>query len=249
MIPKIVWMLWFQGWNSAPQVAKDAASTWQLHNHNWDVRLVDRHSLKTYINTSRISTFASLQAQSDLIRLLLLSTYGGVWADATVLCMVSLDSWIPKIQGDFWAHLGTDRGRGPGCTWFLVSSPKSTIIQTWKERAFTFWENRTHGRVTYFWMDNLFNTERRQQPAFSSAWNAMGPRLNCDNPRGAHIVVRNGVHRQASPRVKQLLRECVPRVIKLSHKYGSMYKENETNGQYALKIANQSKNRMCTDEK
>jgi mannosyltransferase OCH1-like enzyme len=34
----------------------------------------------------------TIQAKSDMIRLHVLSTHGGVWADSTMLCLQPLDS-------------------------------------------------------------------------------------------------------------------------------------------------------------
>ena len=247
-ISRIVWILWMQGWDKAPKVARVASETWKRHNAaTWDIRLIDRQSLNRYIDTKLIHPSASIQAQSDIVRLLLLATHGGVWADATALCMVSLDRWVPKVKGDFWSHLGTDSGQGPGCTWFIVSNPLSLVIQTWRNAMIDFWSNRTNKHVPYFWMDNLFNRERRNNMAFATAWKNMRPRHNCDGTHGAHIIMINGIYKSLSHRVQRRLSPCVPRVIKLSHKYGNLFQKNITNGQYAISVSQKYENVMCSD--
>jgi mannosyltransferase OCH1-like enzyme len=68
--------------------------SWELHNPTWNIILLDQSNLSQYIDHAIIKINARLPAKTDLIRLNLLAEYGGVWADATMLCMVSLNRWI-----------------------------------------------------------------------------------------------------------------------------------------------------------
>ena len=95
---KVIWMLWFQGWDNAPEANKICFETWKYHNPDWIVCGLDEHTLGRYIDTSMIpsSLNRDITAQSDIIRLMLLEKYGGVWADSTVFCNKPLDDWLPN---------------------------------------------------------------------------------------------------------------------------------------------------------
>ena len=49
-MPRIVWLLWFQGWDSAPDVARRVRQSWEDLNPGWEVRALDDTTLPKYIN-------------------------------------------------------------------------------------------------------------------------------------------------------------------------------------------------------
>ena len=53
----------------------------------------------------------TVQALSDIIRLNILNKYGGVWADAMLLCIQSLNHWIYEVinKTGFWMYHGTKK--------------------------------------------------------------------------------------------------------------------------------------------
>jgi hypothetical protein len=93
----------------------------------------------------------SLAHQSDLIRLALLSEYGGIWADATTYCMKPLDEWLEKYMGSgFFAFYrpGEDRLIS---NWFLSAEKGSPII------------TKLYDRMIAFWINNNFNVSAKKQ--------------------------------------------------------------------------------------
>ena len=40
-INKTIWMLWFQGWESAPWLIQNARKSWEIHNTNWNIIFLD----------------------------------------------------------------------------------------------------------------------------------------------------------------------------------------------------------------
>ena len=39
-IPRIVWMLWFDGWKNAPALCLDMLKTWRAYNADWEIRTI-----------------------------------------------------------------------------------------------------------------------------------------------------------------------------------------------------------------
>ncbi|MCR5462962.1 MAG: capsular polysaccharide synthesis protein [Bacteroidales bacterium] len=94
---KIIWQYWAQGYDDVPEVVKRCLSSVENQASNYTiVRLTDQN-LSDYLNLpdfvlSKRSSF-SRAFFSDLLRLLLLKAYGGIWLDATVY----LSNPIPDV--------------------------------------------------------------------------------------------------------------------------------------------------------
>lgn len=109
-IPRIIWMLWFQGWDRAPYVCRNCKKSFELWNPGWEVRALDEKILPDVLGDYCKQFTAVCKANNplaplgmswippasaaDVLRLFLLQRYGGVWADATILCRKPLDEWI-----------------------------------------------------------------------------------------------------------------------------------------------------------
>jgi hypothetical protein len=108
---RVVWILWFDGWRDAPWLVKAVARSWEVHNPGWAVVRLSQDNLGQYVSAPYLTDMARAEertnrgwkkplrnwlrpAQSDVIRVHLLSTLGGVWADATLLCNQGLDRWV-----------------------------------------------------------------------------------------------------------------------------------------------------------
>ena len=121
-VPRVIWLLWLQGWDAAPLLVRDIMRSWQVHNPQWSIALLDASNVLVLLGgrlSHCLSKFKggheqgqkcimSGAAVSDVIRLTLLTEYGGVWADATVLCMQPLDNWVHSAvqPAGFWMYRG-----------------------------------------------------------------------------------------------------------------------------------------------
>ena len=95
---KTIFLLWLQGWENAPYLQKEVAKSWEIQNPTWKVEYVTLSNLKQYVTDidyiyDKTKQFIP-QTISDIIRISLLYNHGGVWADATMLCMQPLDGWV-----------------------------------------------------------------------------------------------------------------------------------------------------------
>ncbi len=80
--------------------------------------------------------------QSDLLRLELLSKYGGVWADATSLCRVPLNKWLGNYtQAGFFAFIYNTRGYGWIFSWFLAAEKSNAIIEKMNDKFISFYRD------------------------------------------------------------------------------------------------------------
>lgn len=150
--PKKIWILWLQGYDNMPEKVKKCYNTWQKHNPDWEIILLDKEKINSYLNISiplqqRAAQLPNV-TQSEIIRLNLLKKYGGVWADATCFCCRPLDEWLPKyMNSGFFAFSKPGKDRMIS-SWFLAANKGNELIDIYCKRVNRFWlENR---RLT-FW--------------------------------------------------------------------------------------------------
>jgi hypothetical protein len=216
---KTIWLLWLQGWDTAPWLIQNVRESWEIQNPGWKIQLITKDNLKNFVTDIDYvyKDSVSSQAKSDIIRLSLLNKHGGVWADATLLCMKPLDSWIDDAikNSNFWMYHGTggnmDVKIGPS-SWFIVSKRGSTIIQKWKAACDVYWGQR-ESTNNYFWMDALFKNLYETDSDFKNDWDKV-PYINSADPGQAHMFA-SGSWKENDPETKNILDSNPPRVLKL----------------------------------
>jgi hypothetical protein len=143
-MPRIIWFLWFQGLDNAPDVVRKCHESWVARNPTWRVVNLDASMLSS---VSRVDYSAgniaalSQQHKADLLRLDLMANQGGVWADATCFCVQPLDDWLPqKMESGFFAFYrpGPDRILS---NWFLAADPGSVLASRMFEQMLHYWGN------------------------------------------------------------------------------------------------------------
>jgi hypothetical protein len=185
LIPNIIWTLWLQGWDEAPEVVQTCLKTWQAHNPDWRIQALSSADLDRYLDATLFNSLTGgkdiqPEALSDIIRILLLERYGGVWVDSTVYCLKPLDAWLPeKLAGGFFAFAkpGPDRMLS---TWFIAAAKGHYIVQEWHRRVVGYWARRWT-RHHYFWFHYLFTQAYKSDSRFRASWDAT-PEVLADGP-------------------------------------------------------------------
>lgn len=104
LIPKQIWMLWWQGEEDAPSVVKLCISSMRQNNPEWKVTVLSKDNYQEYVQIDEhiLARFnngeVSVQLLSDLIRSELLYRYGGLWADATVFSIKHIPDSIVHYE-------------------------------------------------------------------------------------------------------------------------------------------------------
>lgn len=153
LIPKKIWILWFQSLSEAPFIVRKSVDSWIKQNPTWDVIVLDSDCLSKYININLIlpeKKWISLSKaeQSNLIRLALLSEYGGVWADATTIAIKPLDDWIDDCcTSGFFVFYKPGRDRLIS-NWFIISEKGGRIVSKLYEYQRLFWLKHDFSRPT-----------------------------------------------------------------------------------------------------
>lgn len=83
-IPKRIFMFWDKGWEVAPTLQTACKDSWRLHNPGYELHLLNLSHAEWLVERPKYVAeeawhAASIQAKSDIIRVLLLAKYGGIW--------------------------------------------------------------------------------------------------------------------------------------------------------------------------
>jgi hypothetical protein len=184
---KIVWSCWLQGRIRAPWLVEQCLRSWEERNPEWDVRCLDQGSLARYIDVPDLSTKQiTPTSYSDIVRILLLRTHGGVWTDATVYCNRPLDDWLEElVPSDFFAFANPGGGRLLS-SWFLAGEAHHAVFERWCAVTLEYWAQRALAH-DYFWFHHLFAELYGTEPAFAAAWDEV-PKRSADGPHAIQTV-------------------------------------------------------------
>lgn len=214
-------MLWLQGWDNAPPVAQACRTSLQAMNPDYRVELLDSTNYVEFIPPDRrwlvgLEDLIPAAAFSDLIRIELLRAHGGVWVDATVVCLRPLDEWLPLMTtSGFFAFRdpGPDR---PLSTWFLASEPAHPITSGWADAARLYWSERAEPDE-YHWFHYEFRGLVNRDPTFAELWSQV-PALEAKIPH--HLLPHHRRLQEFPSRVDLgvFSGDTAP-VLKLTHKF------------------------------
>lgn len=248
-LEKNIFILWLQGWENAKWLNQKVAESWRINNPDWTVHLIDLNNLKNYVSDidyiydprKKITP----QAKSDIIRLSLLKNHGGVWADATMLCMQPLDHWINDAieHSGLWMYHGHGGGMvkevGPA-SWFIVSKKGSYMIRRWKEICDHYWKSLDYTN-NYFWMDSLFRYLFEHDTLFKELWLNV-PYLYCELDGQSHTLAHHGIEHH-TPHIQHLFETKPPYALKLWKTWNDLFPDitteqcKKSNGYCAIQLS------------
>ena len=139
--PKVIWSLWLQGLEEAPDLVRACLASWTNRNPGWVHHLLTRDTLPLFLPEARnegslLARDLPPAALSDVVRVGLLSRFGGVWVDATCYCLHPLDDWLAEaMRAGFFVQPGLRRvGRNLRRPWPPPSSTASCTTP-WSSRS------------------------------------------------------------------------------------------------------------------
>lgn len=136
---KPVWILWLQGFDQAPKIVKVClCSVKKVLSEDEQLFLLDKDNLFDYIDLPEYiiqkwqEGIIDHTHFSDVIRLRLLNTYGGVWIDATVYFTDSkLPDYIKDSRLFMYSYVldwRVSRCLGIAANWLIAAEPANKIV-------------------------------------------------------------------------------------------------------------------------
>lgn len=175
-INKNIYILWFQGFDMAPNIVKKCLNSWEYHNEDWKIIELSEKNLGNYVNLEKeIINFKNKKikyaALSDIIRISILKNYGGLWVDATTFCNMPLNEWLPNyIKNGFWCFTKTKKNVDIS-SWFIYSNKENYITTKWYNEVVNYW-NKKDKMDNYFWFHKLFKNLLYKDLRFSLNWHS-----------------------------------------------------------------------------
>lgn len=198
-VPKNIWLYWDSGEATAPPIVAACIASWRDRNPDWTVHVLDAENVASMVDMPLGPKDISVQAFADLLRLRLLRQQGGVWADATVLCLRPLDDWLPPLaRHGFFAFIWDKTDRWfilpnvlrETTNWFMASEAEGEVVTQWEARSFTYWQGRKAAHV-YYWPHVMFEYLVLTSRQFRENWRKM-PKLGAFGPHLVHDYVLSG---------------------------------------------------------
>lgn len=189
-LPKVIWWCWFQGLNEAPPLVKMCFDSIRRNFRGYKINVITLDNLKKYVDIPNYimikfkSGIISYAQFSDIIRILLLAKYGGVWIDSTVYCSNSRIVSIIEKQ-DFFVYQNGLLGNNQDIkisSWFMSAKQKNIFVSEVKELMLHYWKN--HDFLENYFLLHLFFTLVSEK--YPEEWKKV-PVFNNVSP---HMMVR-----------------------------------------------------------
>lgn len=155
--PAKIWLYWDQGWEEAPEIVKVCLASWRWANPDCEIFALDHATITdTYPTLSEAYEASGLAGFSDRVRLQLLASEGGIWADATTFCSSSIYPLMVTLTQltEFFAYSYPAPDRIIS-SWLMSSARDGAVVTLWSKviecyfEALQAEERKIH---CYFWL-------------------------------------------------------------------------------------------------
>ena len=180
-----IWIMWYQGIEKAPSIVKSCIQSVILNKANHPVHIIDKYNLEkyiklpSYINEKFNNGTFNVVHFSDIIRMGILTKYGGYWIDSTYF----INTTITKVNTSFYSlKLKTCfPHRFIKCLWSgnFLAVPKNSFIATYGYIAFLFYWKKYNSLIDYFLIDYIIDIAYQNVPEFKN-FIANLPLIKCD---------------------------------------------------------------------
>ena len=139
---KIIWSYWHDP-DNMPELVNIAKQSWKRHNPEYIICFMNQHNLSKYVNVNKFPerfSVLSHQHKADVIRIAVLSKYGGIWLDSTFIVTEPLHlKWDNQydVGGYYLQGFTTNQNKKVFENWFISAPKNSELIKQW-EREFYY---------------------------------------------------------------------------------------------------------------
>ena len=157
-----VWLFWWQGLNEdTPIVVKKCIDSIIANAGDTKVIIIDQDnyseyvSIPDYIMSKLDRKQITLTHFSDILRMALLSEYGGIWMDATLFMVEKFPKdmenyTIYSIKHNKFSDYHVCKGKWSG--FFLACGENNSVLKLFRDFFYEYWKNED-SLITYFLID------------------------------------------------------------------------------------------------
>lgn len=170
--PKRIWVFWWTGEETAPNIVKACIKSIRRNANGHEVVMLDQHNYMEYVSLPQYVLEKHSSGQighahfSDIVRLSLLSTYGGVWIDATVFISQVIPDEV--FAADFYTIKtftpnASYYSKSRWCGYFLAGSNEFMLFAFARDFLLSYWLHSDRV-IDYLLMDYVFGIAYVQFP-------------------------------------------------------------------------------------
>ncbi|MDM8219013.1 capsular polysaccharide synthesis protein [Limosilactobacillus mucosae] len=232
-----VWVCWLQGMENAPEIVKTCYNSLKTNLPNKEIIVLTSSNLNKYVTFPNYierkwkQGIISNAHLADLLRLELLTKFGGTWIDATVLCTEQEDK-IPEyfFNSELFVYQCLKPGRDGHSTymsnWYISAKSHNKILEATKYLCYEYWK-RNNEVIDYFIFHDFMSIVL---DTYKDDWHKIIPR---DNATPHELLLR--MFDKYNDEMWQAIVNQTP-FHKLSYKFSKMdLTLNETYYQYIIK--------------
>lgn len=176
---KKVWICWLQGFEAAPKIVKECISSVQRHINDRPIVIVTENNYRNYVTfpaaiQNKIDKgIISRTHMSDLLRLELLTRYGGTWIDATVYITGKCPNYMLDSDLFFFQNLKPGGSRHPTImsNWFISANSGNHVLKLTLEMLYKYWKEH-NTLIDYFIFHDFMQIALE---AYPDEWNDVIP--------------------------------------------------------------------------
>jgi len=159
-----IWVFWWQGEKMAPDIIKSCIESIRKNSNNHEVIIISEDNVNEYLSfpdniIKKVDKkIISLTHFSDILRVMILAEYGGIWADSTVFCTDEIGEEF--FLNDFYSIKSDKKVRTPFVSedkWsiFFMSAKKDNIIMKFvRDSLIKYWKTNDEV-IDYFLTDYI----------------------------------------------------------------------------------------------
>ena len=169
-----VWVCWLQGMEQAPEIVKVCHASLKRHLKDREIVVITSENINDYvtfpdyIKRKYEKGIIPMAQYSDLLRLELLTRYGGTWIDSTVLCTGFKGSNVQEFKEHLDAelfmfqHLRKGETRFLGISnWFITASSNQKVLLILRDMLYQYWKD--YNCVIAYFIFHIFFTMIAEQ--------------------------------------------------------------------------------------
>lgn len=215
-----VFMYWGQGFENAPEIVKACVDK-NIRTNGDRIVLLSDANLAEWIDIPD-SLFQGKNISkahfSDFLRLLVLSKYGGVWADATCFLKGDLETFFSENSiHEFFVY---KKNAFQISSWFIASTRSSYLLNMMLASIIVYWREHDEA-VDYFFFHHLFESLLLLDSEFKSCFDSMPSISRSASLKMARVLGES----YSEDKVGMILKNAF--VHKLTHKYHRKYRDQD----------------------
>lgn len=156
-----IWVFWWSGEKEAPEIVKACIKSIRRNSNGHEVIVLNKDNYTDYVDMpeyvlkKRNQGIISLANFSDILRLSLLATYGGVWIDATAFISQPIPERVftdvfytaKKVNFELLFY-----SKSRWCSYFLSGSKKFPLFVFARDCFLQYWE-KSNALIDYLLID------------------------------------------------------------------------------------------------